>query len=351
MVIEIYNEDVEWIFNQDVREKKKTGNGIHGRAARLRKKESVKMPSEQEPNKFQRRLILGAGPCFITTLREMKLLELMEKVKSREQITIDELKELPIQDGAQIYNELRKIYDIVELQNALDCSLEQILELSCIFNLDWMKRIQYGEWIKVSELNAIEYKEGQKIYAELRRLHTTTEILKGLDCAPAQLSELSWNFKVARKGKQILVGDDALDVLRNFRDNRLNQAQTKRDNDKAAADSAEGQGAAANSETTPPKRKYKERVKKVVPLVPPSNENAIVKKEEVVDKMDQEEIPPSQLTLVEVKKPEIELLRISLKNIYRADQIKSLFTRLELFVEGQDSDFEISLTLQEREPS
>ena len=67
--------------------------------------------------------------------------------------------------------------------------------------------------------------------------------------------------------------------------------------------------------------------------------------------MQQEEIPPNQITLVEVKKPEIELLRISLKNIYRSDQIKSLFTRLELFVEGQDSDFEISLTLQEREPS
>jgi hypothetical protein len=350
-VIRIYSEDVEWIFNQDVREKKRTGNGIHGRAARLRKKESVKMPSEQEPDKFQRRLILGAGPCFTTTLREMKFLELMEKVKSKQQITIDELKESPIQDGVQIYNELRKMYDIIELQKALDCSLDQILELSTVFNLDWMKRIQYGEWIKVPELSAAEYKEGQKIYAELRRLYTTTEILKGLDCAPAQISELSWHFKVARKGKQILVGEDALDVLRNFRDNRLNQAQAKRDSDESAATAGAAQ-AAAGSETTTSKRKYKAREKKEVPSIPPitpSNENTLAKKEEAVDKM--EEIAPNQITLVEVKNPEIELLRISLKNIYNADQITSLFTRLQLFVEGQENNFELNLVLQERVPS
>lgn len=284
-MIRIYSEDVEWIFNQDVRDKKRTGNGIHGRAARLRKHESVKMPSEREPDKFQRRLTLNAGPCFITTLREMKLLKLMEKVQTGEYPTVAELKEIP-------------------------------------------------------------YEDGQKLYAELRRLHTTTEILKGLDCAPAQISELSWHFKVARKGKQILVGDDALDVLRDFRDNRLNQVQTKRENDDAAAADAAAAGTGSETQPTTSKRKYKKRVKKELP---PGNENGLAKKEEAVDK--KEEIAPNQLTLVEVKNPEIELLRISLKNIYSADQITSLFTRLQLFVEGQENNFELNLVLQERVPS
>ena len=64
--------------------------------------------------------------------------------------------------------------------------------------------------------------------------------------------------------------------------------------------------------------------------------------------MYQEEIPADQLTLVEVKNPEIDLLRISVKNTYTADQIMAFLTRLQLFVEGQDNKFELSLTLQEK---
>jgi hypothetical protein len=60
------------------------------------------------------------------------------------------------------------------------------------------------------------------------------------------------------------------------------------------------------------------------------------------------EIVPIQITPVEVKAPDIDLLRISVKNIYNAEQIKSFLTRIQLFVEGQDNQFELSLTLQEK---
>lgn len=276
-MIRIYNENVEWIFNQDVRDKKKTGNGIHGRAARLRKKESVKMPSEREPNKFQRRLILGAGPCYVTSLREMKLLE-------------------------------------------------------------WLDKIQNGEWISIEELKSLPFEDGQKIYAELRRLYTTADMYKGFTCSSAQIAELSWHFQVARSGKTIVVGEPALDVLRNFSEHRNNQTEKKRQQQ-------ENDGNKPQEANNTGKRKYKQREKKNPQKDPITN----TQKETDIDKMYQEEIPPGQLTLVEIKKPEIELLRISLKNIYSSEQVIALFTRLKLFVEGQENKFEISLTLQEKQ--
>lgn len=275
----MYEENVEWIFNEDCRDKKKTGNGIHGRAARLRKHESVKMPSEQEPDKFQRRLILGAGPCFTTTLRELKLVELLEKIRN-------------------------------------------------------------GEWITVQDLKALPFEDGQKVYAEIRRLHTTAEMYQGFSCSSAQISELSWLFQVARSGKQILVGEPALDVLRGFTEHRQNQAKGKReskDNDKAKEKK--------NGTEDKPKRKYKPRQK-------PEEQNQL---QTIVETMYEEkevpemqEIEPNGVTLVEIKKPEIDLLRISVKNVYSAEQIMAFLTRIQLFCEGQDNLFELSLTLQEK---
>ena len=323
-------ENIEWIFNADCRDKKRTGNGIHGRAARLRKKEAVKMPSERETDKFQRKLILGAGPCYVTTLREMKLLELLDKVKSRQQVTIEEIKELPIHDGLDIYNELRKMYDIKELQATLKCSIRDIMELSSIFNLGWMKRIQYGEWISIGELKALPFDDGQKIYAELRRLHTTADMYKGFSCSSAQISEMSYHFQVARSGKTIVVGESALDILRGFTENRQNQAEQKRKSTPPT-----------NNSTDKPKRQYKART-------PKEESTTETQKEIAINTMYQEEIPADQLTLVEVKNPEIDLLRISVKNTYTADQIMAFLTRLQLFVEGQDNKFELSLTLQEK---
>ena len=345
----MFEEDVEWIFNQDCREKKRTGNGIHGRAARLRKKECVRTPSEQEPDKFKRKLILGAGPCFVTTLRELKLLELLDKVKNKQQITFDEIKELPIQDGLDIYSELRKMHNIDELQAALECSMEEILELSTIFNFDWMKRIQYGEWIKITELKALEFKEGQKIYAELRRLYTTAEMYKGFSCSSAQIAELSWLFQVARKGKQILVGEPALDVLRGFTEHRMNQASMKREK--------EEQDNSTKEKKNTTKRKYNRKPKdddrapsqmEIQTITDTILNDPIPTPEPIQEIIPVQEITPSQITLVEVKDTDIDLLRISVKNVYNAEQIKSFLTRIQLFVEGQENQFELSLTLQEK---
>lgn len=261
-MVAIYEENVEWIFSQDIREKKLAGNGIHGRAARLRKHETVKMPSEQTQDKFQRRLILGAGPVYSTTLKEMKCLELLEKVRA-------------------------------------------------------------GEWLTIEELKALPFEDGQKVYAEIRRLHTTAEIYKGLDCAAKQVSELSWSFQVARSGKQIIVGEPALDVLRGFAENRQNQVKNK------------DQTLEQKQEPEKPKRKYKAR------------ESSSSSKPSLPAPI-HEQIEPNNITLVEVKKPEIEPFRISVKNVFSSDQVIALFTRLQLFVEGQSGEFEISLNLQER---
>lgn len=348
----MYEENIEWIFNQDCRDKKRTGNGIHGRAARLRKKEAVKMPSERETDKFQRKIILGAGPCYVTTLREMKLLELLDRVKNKQQITIDDIKELPVKDGLEIYTELRRMYGIEELQKALECSLEEILELSTIFNLDWMKRTQYGEWITVSELKDLEFKEGQKIYAELRRLYTTADMYKGFSCSSAQISELSYHFQVARKGKMILVGEQALDVLRGFTENRMNQASVKREKDE--------QEVITKAKETTTKRKYNRKPKEdeEINKAPSQMEiqtisdtvfnDPIPTPEPIQEVIPVQEISPSQITLVEVKNTDIDLLRISVKNVYNSEQIKSFLTRIQLFVEGQENQFELSLTLQEK---
>jgi hypothetical protein len=268
----MFEENVEWIFNQDCRDKKRTGNGIHGRAARLRKKESVKMPSEREPDKFQRKLILGAGPCFTTTLREMKL-------------------------------------------------------------MGWLERLENKEWPTIEELRELPYEDGQKIYAKLRTLYTTADMYQGFKCSSAAISELSYHFQVARSGKQIIVGEQALEILRGFTENRQNQAQAKR----------EKGGREASSPSEKPKRKYKARESKAPQIVEVQKETAVIKVQQ------QEEIAPNEITLVEVKKPEIDLLRISVKNIYSAEQIMAFLTRVQLFVEGQPNQFELSLTLQEKE--
>lgn len=336
----LFEENIEWIFNDDCRTKKKTASGLRGRAKRLRMHDSVKMPSEQEPDKFQRKLILNAGPCFTTTLRELKLLNTLERVKNKEMITIEEIKELPLEDGRKIYSELRRMYGIIELQKNLDCSQDQILELSNIFELDWLDRVKYGEWIKVTELKALEFKDGQKIYAELRRLYSTAEMYKGFSCSSAQISELSWFFQVARSGKQILVGESALDVLKGFPENRSNQAKAKakREKDEKNAD-------------TKAKRKYNRRSTEELELARQQQSPEVnIQVQSAVENMykDSVQITLDNIIPVEVKNPDIDLLRISVKNVYSADQIMAFLTRVQLFVEGQDNQFELSLTLQEK---
>jgi hypothetical protein len=269
----MYEENVEWIFNQDVREKKRTGNGIHGRAARLRKHESVKMPSEQEPDKFQRRLILGAGPCFVTSLKGMILME-------------------------------------------------------------WMDKIENGEWISIEQLKDLPFDDGQKIYARIRTLHTTAEMYKGFGCSSAQISELSWHFQVARSGKTIVVGEPALEILRGFTEHRQNQAEQKRIKNNSPRSS--------KKDSDKPKRKYKSREVKT------NGESQESKNELAISQIYQEEIPSNEITLVEIKDPEIELLRMAVRNTYSSEQVIALLTRISLFVEGQENQFEVNLILQEK---
>lgn len=296
---EDYSENVEFIFNQDCREKKRTGNGIHGRAARLRKKECVRMPSERETDKLKRRLILGAGPCFVTTIKELNLVE-------------------------------------------------------------WLQRIENGEWISIEELRGLPFEDGQKVYAQIRRLHTTQEIYRGFSCSSAQVSELSWHFQVARQGNQIIVGEPALDVLRGFADHRANQAEQKRlreesenGNNNQSESNEQKQQIQQNSNNVPvttngkSTRKYTPRGQGKKALEKAKKEAEMQKIIDSTYKDAPEQIEPSKITLVEVKKPEIDLLRISVKNVYTAEQVLAFLTRLQLFVEGQSAKFELSVTLQE----
>jgi hypothetical protein len=171
---------------------------------------------------------------------------------------------------------------------------------------------------------------------------------KGFSCSSAQISELSYHFQVARKGKLILVGEQALDVLRGFTDNRQNQAASLRE---------KKENGNKTTEETTTKRKYNRKPKedsgspsqmKIQSISDTVFSDPIPTPEPVQEVISVQEITASQITLVEVKNTDIDLLRISVKNVYNAEQIKSFLTRIQLFVEGQENQFELSLTLQEK---
>jgi len=145
--------EIEKMLKDEIREQKRTGNGIHGRALRLRKHETVRTPSESLVG-IERLKIYAPSVIFTTTIGEMKMTELLEKIK-------------------------------------------------------------LGEIPSKSEFEALDFESSQKALAELRRLHTNFAIIKNWKCSSGGLSSFFEKMQVAKikKGNSILIGQAAVDHL------------------------------------------------------------------------------------------------------------------------------------------
>lgn len=145
--------EIERMLKDDIREQKRTGNGIHGRALRLRKHETVRTPSESLKG-IERLKVYAPSVIHSTTIGEMKMNELLEKIKQ-------------------------------------------------------------GEIPSKAEFEALDFESSQKALAELRRLHTNFAIMKSWKCSSNSLSVFFEKMQVARtkKGNSILIGQAAVDHL------------------------------------------------------------------------------------------------------------------------------------------
>lgn len=104
-----FRENVEKIFNQDVRDKKTTGSGIHGRAARLRKHEAVVMPSDRLTG-LEKKLIKAPGPLRIYTMEAMKYMDMLERITKGVIPPLAEIEALGFDKAQQCIAELRRLY-------------------------------------------------------------------------------------------------------------------------------------------------------------------------------------------------------------------------------------------------
>ena len=144
--------EIARMLKDDIREQKRTGNGIHGRALRLRKHKTVRTPSESLKG-IERLKVYAPSVIHSTTIGEMKMNELLEKIKQ-------------------------------------------------------------GEIPPKSEFEALDFESSQKALAELRRLHTNHEIMKSWKCSSTSLSNFFAEMQIAKiKGGEILIGKSAIDFL------------------------------------------------------------------------------------------------------------------------------------------
>ena len=160
--------EIEQMLKQEIREQKRTGNGIHGRALRLRKHESVRTPSESLKG-IERLKIYAPSVIYSTTIGEMKMNELLEKIKS-------------------------------------------------------------GEIPPKQEFEVLEFESSQKALAELRRLHTNFAIMKSWKCSSNNLSLFFQKMQVARtkKGNSILIGQAAVDYFNKNKVSEVREEKVKR---------------------------------------------------------------------------------------------------------------------------
>jgi len=78
-----------------------------------------------------------------------------------------------------------------------------------------LEKIKQGEIPSKAEFEALDFESSQKALAELRRLHTNFAIMKSWKCSSNSLSVFFEKMQVARtkKGNSILIGQSAVDYL------------------------------------------------------------------------------------------------------------------------------------------
>ncbi len=150
------NENIEQLLQQEIREQKRTRTGAFHRASRTRKHDVVRTPSESLQG-FEKRSVTYPGVLNVTTIGEIQLMEILERIKK-------------------------------------------------------------GEIPPRADFEVLEFKDGQRAAAELRRLHKNSEILAAWKCSTALVSSFFSKFEVAKtKGRTILVGQAAIEHLNKLR--------------------------------------------------------------------------------------------------------------------------------------
>lgn len=113
-------EDFEQIFNQDSRQKKTIGRGIHNRASRTRKHESVVMPSDRLDKKsVPYRNTVKPGIVRTTSLKEIARMELLDRIKQGDLPSMQEIDDYSEQHGfeaaQELVAEIRRLFNGTEL--------------------------------------------------------------------------------------------------------------------------------------------------------------------------------------------------------------------------------------------
>lgn len=151
--------EIERMLRDEIREQKRTGNGVHGRALRLRKHETVRTPSESLTG-VERRKVMAPGVIKVTTIGEIKMNALIDKIKS-------------------------------------------------------------GEIPSKAEFEALDFLGSQTAAAEMRRIHTNAEICNNWNCSPTSLNTFFVKMQVAKsKGNNVMVGQAAVDFRNKIRTTR-----------------------------------------------------------------------------------------------------------------------------------
>lgn len=96
-----HNEDIPKIFQDDCRDKKTTARGVHGRALRLRKHETVHMPTDNLKG-FERRLVTAPGAIKFTTIKEMLIMDWLDRIKNGEIPSLEIINQLAEDEGNEV---------------------------------------------------------------------------------------------------------------------------------------------------------------------------------------------------------------------------------------------------------
>jgi hypothetical protein len=151
--------DIERMLRDEIREQKRTGHGVRGRALRLRKHETVRTPSENLVG-VEKRKVMAPGVIKVTTIGEIKMNALIDKIKS-------------------------------------------------------------GEIPSKAEFEALDFLGSQTAAAEMRRIHTNAEICDKWKCSPTTLSTFFAKIQVAKsKGNNVMVGQAAVDFRNRIKSTR-----------------------------------------------------------------------------------------------------------------------------------
>ena len=181
-----------------------------------------------------------------------------------------------------------------------------------------LEKIKQGEIPSKAELEALDFESCQKATAELRRLHTNSEIIKNWKCTSTFLSSFFQTLQIAKIKGNILVGQTAID--------HLNKIKTVRGLPKIGEE--EGKV----------KRPYNRHVDI-------SQSNNIDDKDvnnEVYDK-NFTSTPPVQ----PIKEVEVNNALINIKRKFKTNEVSGLLERLSLFLSEDGQEFLVEIRITE----